>query len=131
MNNNNNGKKIVFLVVLFFGFMVFTPLIFIGFVDDFMVFMLIPIITVVMMMGFFFFMFFVSKSNVEKQQRFQRDGYQTNDRHCIQCHEQISTTDTYCPECGAEQTSYIICDYCGHKNDKHYLQCTKCNALIK
>jgi regulatory protein YycI of two-component signal transduction system YycFG len=131
MKQNNNGSKIIIIVVFFMGLMFFIPIIVISLIDGFSSFMLIPIITFLFMISVFFTIIFVANKSYQKQNQFTRDGYQTLQRHCIQCHEEIETSDTYCPHCGTEQTEYIVCDYCGHKNNKHNLQCEKCNALIK
>jgi len=131
MKTTNNGKKVIIIVLFFMSTMFFMPMIVISLIDGFSSFMVIPIITFFLMVGLFVLILTVAQKNTKKQNLFIQDGYQSEVRHCIHCHEEISTTDAYCPHCGAEQTNYIICDYCGHQNNKHNLQCEKCNALIK
>lgn len=131
MNTNKNGTKVVVLILFFMGLMFFMPMIIISVIDGFSTFMLLPIIMFIVMAGIFLLILYVAKKNINKTTEFTKDGYQSEARHCIHCHEEISTSDTFCPDCGAEQTNYIVCDYCGHQNNKHNLQCEKCNALIK
>lgn len=131
MNSNNPGKKVFFIIFFVMATFFLIPVFVISAIDGFTGFMIIPIIMLIIMGGFFFLVFSLANNASKRQNRFNSDTYTTSERHCIQCHEQISTTDKYCPNCGTEQTEYIVCDYCGHQNNKHLLQCQNCNALIK
>lgn len=131
MDSNKQGKKVFIIMFFVMGTFFLIPVVIITAIDGFSTYMLIPIIMLAIMGGFFLLIFSLANNNAKRQIRFNSDSYTTTERHCIQCHEQISTTDKYCPECGTEQTEYIVCDYCGHQNNKHLLQCQNCNALIK
>ena len=128
MKTTGDGQKVFFIVFVFVGLFMIFPMAFIFLADGFTGFWLMPIIMFIIMLGASLFIFGAVKKSTKQ---YKQHTFQTDERHCIHCHESIETHHKYCPHCGVEQTDYIICDYCGHKNNKHNLQCEECNALIK
>ena len=126
--NPRNGKKIILLVLLIMGLFFLMPISFIIFADGIQVFgIMIAIMVFLMIFGIVFFMRFAFK-NVKNIQ----DQYGLLEEHqCLSCGNHIQGYHRFCPHCGTEQSDKIVCEYCGHKNDKHLLQCSECNALIK
>lgn len=128
MKSNSDGKKILLFIFFVMGLFFLMPISFIFISDGFSGFILIPLIMFAIMVFAILFFFKLASKNVKREN--QKILY-TDDRHCVHCHESIEMHHQFCPYCGKEQTNYIVCDYCGHKNDKRLLQCEECNALIK
>lgn len=128
MKTPQDARKVILIVFIFIGTMFFIPVIVFSSFDGFQFMSMIPII-VFLIFGVIFGTMF--KLITKKQKEYTNMQYPIGDRHCIHCHESIETYHKFCPLCGTEQTSYIICDYCGHRNSLQDLQCKECNALIK
>ena len=128
MKTPNDYKKIIRIVFVFIGFMMLIPAFFMLLFDGIGLYMLIPIFSFLLFGIIFFTMF---RFIMSKQQDIYSMHIGNQARHCVQCHEPIESYHNFCPHCGAEQSDYVICEYCGHRNNKHDLQCKECNALIK
>ena len=128
MNKSNDGKKALIIVMIVVGLFMTMSISFIFLADGAPMFIIMPVLMFAIMFGLF--AFFI-KASVKNNQQGNNTFTELDERHCIHCHQSIETYNKFCPLCGVEQTDYIICDYCGHKNKKELLQCEKCNALIK
>lgn len=126
--NNDNKPMIRFVFFVVFGFMVLFPTTFILISTRTIQVYIIPIIMILFFLGVFGGMIrLISKQSIKVKQATPF----TENRRCVHCNKIIELEYKYCPDCGGEQTNYIICEYCGHHNDKNRIQCEECNALIK
>ena len=126
MNYNQRNKSVMLIVLIFVGFFFLFPFLFISFVDGFSVLFVIPFFMIL-----FFGIFIVAAIKFNNSQNYRRTTVFTEDTTCTQCGNGIESNHKYCPHCGMKQLEYIVCEYCGHHNNKQNLQCEECNALIK
>ncbi len=55
---------------------------------------------------------------------------------CTNCHQNIDSSDKFCPHCGAivqqnSQEEHILCAACGYSNTSDSTFCEKCGASLK
>ena len=53
---------------------------------------------------------------------------------CINCHQNIDSSDKFCPYCGEPvqaENNYTICIKCGHQNPSDTTFCEKCGTPLK
>lgn len=51
-------------------------------------------------------------------------------KECENCKAIIPKEADFCPQCGANLTKTVVCEYCGHINKASAEVCEKCNGLL-
>lgn len=73
----------------------------------------------------FFMMIAARLNNGFYEKRFERL------KECEECKTIIPKASLFCPSCGADLESRVICEYCGHSNKAGASVCDKCKGLIE